>query len=58
MEEKISLIDKGKVSSRIHLYEIGLHNIMDKEIFTEDEIEHIAQTIKQKFIEELSKNVL
>lgn len=55
MDEKISLIDKGKCSDRLHLYEIGIHNMKDKKDFSEDEIELITQTIKEKFIDELKK---
>lgn len=46
----ISLIDKGEISQRLHLYEVGIHNRIDKNSFTDDEIENISQKIKEEFI--------
>lgn len=54
MDEKISLIDKGHYA-RLHVYEIGIHNMKDKEIFSDDDIEQISQKIKEQFIETLYK---
>lgn len=56
MNEKISIIDQGYISSRYHLYHIGIHNMIDKISYTDDEIEQICQCIKEKLIEEL-KNI-
>ena len=50
MDEKISLIDKGTHGGRLHVYEVGIHNMKDKKIFSEDDIEQISQTIKEMFI--------
>lgn len=58
MDELISLIDKGTHGGRLHIYEVGIHNMKDKEYFSEDNIEQIAQTIKEKIIEEMTKNIL
>ena len=55
MDEKISIIDQGYISSRCHLYHIGIHNMMDKISYTDDEIEIICQCVKEKLIEELKK---
>ena len=58
MDEKISFVDNSKFGNRLHLYEVGIHNIKDKSEFTEVEIEQIAQSIKEKFIKELTNKNL
>lgn len=55
MDELISLIDKGKHGGRLHLYEIGIHNMKDKEFFSQDDIEKISQQIKEMFIKKLNE---
>ena len=47
-----SIIPKGKISEKITVYEVGVHNYNDD--MTQEEIETVSQQIKEKFIEELS----
>jgi len=53
MDELISIIDKGQLSQKIHLYHVGIHNMLLKEKFSDEDIENIAQKIKELFIKEL-----
>jgi len=61
---KISIVDKGKISERIRLCEVGIHitpefrNEPDFTISKEQKIEVVAQKIKDKFIEFLTKENL
>lgn len=56
MNELISIINQGKISHRCHAFQIGIHNMLDKEKYTDDEIENIAQNIKEKLIKELKND--
>jgi len=59
-----SIINGGKLTSRIHAFKVGVHNNQKfgpnyKEDWidnlTDEDIEEIAQGLKEKFIEELKK---
>jgi len=56
MKELISIIDKGQLSQKIHIYDVGIHNVKLKENYTDDEIEEIVEEIKESFREILKKN--
>jgi hypothetical protein len=55
MDEKISIIDNGKLSSRCNTYTVGVHNMLEKNTFNTEEIENISQKVKEEFIVLLKK---
>ena len=55
MDELVGVSDKGQISQKCHLYEVGIHNMLMKEKFSDEEIENISQRVKEKIIAELKK---
>jgi len=56
MTELISVIDEGQISQKIKKYSVGIHNMEIKEKYSDEEIEDIAEEIKNRFLKILKKN--
>jgi len=56
MDELVSIIDDGTFGGSLHIYRVGIHNMKDKEVYSDEDIENISQNIKEKFIKILKNN--
>jgi len=54
MDELISIIDDGKMGDKLTIYRVGIMNMVDKEVYSDEDIENISQNIKERFIEILT----
>jgi len=63
MGVEISIINKGQISQRIHLYEVGIHltsefmNEPENFLSKEDKIKFILENINEKFYKILAENL-